>query len=304
MIDTNKLTVGILLPIESYEGAIPKMKDQVQLIQRVESLGYDAVWVRDIPLYNPDFREVGQIYDPWIYLSHIATLTISIKIGIASVVLPLRHPLHVAKSAASLDVLFPNRFMMGVASGDRPVEYPAFNKPFEMRSVSVADHMAMLRELWSKDFPTYNNDYGTLMANVGDVLPKPLKKNIPMYVTGHVGGINLDWIAKNGDGWIYYPREFTFTKKIVEEWHQILEREALPKKPYIQPIYIDLTGDPDFEPQAIELGFKLGRNYLIDMLLTLQSIGVNHTMLVLKHCSRPVDEVLEEVGKEVLPQIK
>ena len=52
MIDANKLSIGILLPIESYEGAIPKMENQVQLIQCAEALGYDSVWVRDIPLNN------------------------------------------------------------------------------------------------------------------------------------------------------------------------------------------------------------------------------------------------------------
>ena len=57
MIDPNKLSVGILLPIESYEGAIPKMENQTQLIQRAEALGFDTVWVRDIPLNNPDFKE-------------------------------------------------------------------------------------------------------------------------------------------------------------------------------------------------------------------------------------------------------
>ena len=304
MIDPNKLSIGILLPIEAYEGAIPKMEHQVELIQRAEELGYESVWVRDIPLNNPDFKEVGQIYDPWVYLSHIASLTKKIKFGIASVILPLRHPLHVAKASASLDVLFPNRFIMGVASGDRPVEYPAFNKPFELRSARVSEHMRMLRELWSKDFPTYNNDYGTLMANVGDVVPKPIRKNIPMYVTGHVGGVNLEWIAKNADCWIYYPRDFAFTKKIVEEWNEALAKDGEPKKPYIQPVYIDLMDDPNFEPQKIDLGFRLGRNYLIDMFQELEKIGVNHTMLVLKYSTRPAAEVLEEIGKEVLPEFK
>ena len=202
MIDAHKLSIGLLLPIEAYEGAIPKMENQVQLIQRAEMLGFNAVWVRDIPLYTPDFNEVGQMFDPWIYLAHIATLTQSIKFGFASVILPLRHPLHVAKASASLDVLFPKRFMMGVASGDRPVEYPAFNELYESRSTRVLEHMAMLRDLWSKEFPTYNNEYGTLMEKMGDVVPKPFNKNIPMYATGHIGGVNLEWIAKNSDGWI------------------------------------------------------------------------------------------------------
>ena len=59
MIDAHKLSIGLLLPIEAYEGAIPKMENQVQLIQRAEMLGFNAVWVRDIPLYTPDFNEVG-----------------------------------------------------------------------------------------------------------------------------------------------------------------------------------------------------------------------------------------------------
>ena len=50
MIDAHKLSIGLLLPIEAYEGAIPKMENQVQLIQRAEMLGFNAVWVRDIPL--------------------------------------------------------------------------------------------------------------------------------------------------------------------------------------------------------------------------------------------------------------
>ncbi|MDO5106060.1 LLM class oxidoreductase [Capnocytophaga sp.] len=304
MIDAYTLSVGIMLPIEAYTGAIPKMENQIRLIQQTETYGFESVWVRDIPLYDPDFNEVGQIFDPWIYLSHIATLTQTIKIGIASVILPLRHPIHVAKASASLDVLFPNRFHLGVASGDRPVEYPAFNKPFELRSTQVSEHIEMLKEFWSKEFPHFNNEYGTLLTNTGDILPKPLKNKIPLYITGHVGGMNLEWIAKNSDGWIYYPRDFAFTGKIISNWREALDREGQPRKPYLQPVYIDLDENPDFVPVKMDLGFKLGRNYLIDMFLALNKIGVNHAMLVLKHCSRPVDVVLDEIGREVLPHLK
>lgn len=304
MLDAHNLSIGLLLPIEAYEGSVPKMENQIHLIQLAESYGFDTVWVRDIPLKDPDFKDVGQIFDPWIYLSHIASLTKTIKIGIASLVLPLRHPLHVAKASASLDVLFPNRFHMGVASGDRPIEYPAFNQPFGLRSARVFEHMQMLRNFWSKEFPYYNNDYGILMNKSGDVIPKPLKRNIPMYVTGHIGGVNLEWIAKNSDGWIYYPRDFALTGKVVKNWIETLENEGQPRKPYIQSIYIDLMEDPDFKPVNINLGFRLGRNYLIDMFLTLRKIGVNHVMLVLKYSSRPVDVVLDEIGREVLPQLK
>ena len=253
LIETNKLSLGILFPIEAYEGAIPKMDrdTQIRLAQKAEENGFHTLWVRDVPLHDPNFRDVGQIFDPWIYMAHIASLTKTIKIGAASMVLPLRHPIHFAKAAASLDVLFPDRLHLGVASGDRALEYPAFAKPYETRST---------------DF-------------------------------------NLDWIAINGDGWIYYPREFSYTKNIIQNWKDILDRLHQPRKPYIQPLYIDLLEDPNAEPIALDLGFRLGRNYFIDLLQTLQYMGVNHGIFIAKFCSRPLDEVIEEIGKEVIPHI-
>lgn len=165
------------------------------------------------------------------------------------------------------------------------------------------EHLQLLKELWSKKFPTYNNEFGTLLTEVGDVLPKPINGTIPMYVTGHAGGINLDWIAKNSDGWMYYPRDFSFTAKIIKSWREALNKEGQLYKPYIQPVYIDLVEDPNFEPQKMDLGFRLGRNYLIDMFQALKDLGVNHAILVFRYATRPMDVILDEIGREVLPNI-
>lgn len=304
LIETNKLSLGILFPIEVYEGAIPKMDrdTQIRLAQKAEENGFHTLWVRDVPLHDPNFRDVGQIFDPWIYMAHIASLTKTIKIGAASMVLPLRHPIHFAKAAASLDVLFPDRLHLGVASGDRALEYPAFAKPYETRSTDFIRQMENIREFWRTDFPHYESAFGTLNGEA-NIIPKPNRGNIPMYITGHAGGINLDWIAINGDGWIYYPREFSYTKNIIQNWKDILDRLHQPRKPYIQPLYIDLLEDPNAEPIALDLGFRLGRNYFIDLLQTLQYMGVNHGIFIAKFCSRPLDEVIEEIGKEVIPHI-
>ena len=132
-------------------------------------------------------------------MAHIATLTHKIKLGTASMVLPLRHPIHFAKSAASIDQLFPGRLHLGVASGDRAIEYPAFNKPYENRSIDFMRQIETIRTFWSEDFPHYETSFGKMQGEA-DVIPKPVNKRIPMYITGHAGGINLDWIAQNGDG--------------------------------------------------------------------------------------------------------
>jgi alkanesulfonate monooxygenase SsuD/methylene tetrahydromethanopterin reductase-like flavin-dependent oxidoreductase (luciferase family) len=57
-------------------------------------------------------------------------------------VLPLRHPLHTAKAAASIDQLTGGRLVLGIASGDCPVEFPAFGVDRESRG-------ALFREQWN-----------------------------------------------------------------------------------------------------------------------------------------------------------
>ncbi|WP_210603553.1 LLM class flavin-dependent oxidoreductase, partial [Staphylococcus aureus] len=127
------LTVGVYFPIEAFEGPEPAMLDQIELAQRAERLGFAAVWARDVPLNDPSFGDLGQIYDPFVWLATIAARTSAIALATGAVILPLHHPIDVAKAAASLDHLSGGRFVFGVASGDRPVEYPAYGCDASLR---------------------------------------------------------------------------------------------------------------------------------------------------------------------------
>ena len=100
-----KLTLGVVFPIESYQGAVPQMKDQETLAKQVEDLGFSALWFRDVPFNDPSFGDAGQMYDPWIYMTHIMNHTSDIALCTGSVILPLRHPVHTAKSIQSLQSL-------------------------------------------------------------------------------------------------------------------------------------------------------------------------------------------------------
>ena len=50
MIAMDKLTMGVLFPIEAFEGPIPQMnkEEQIRLAQQAESLGFDTLW-RGLP---------------------------------------------------------------------------------------------------------------------------------------------------------------------------------------------------------------------------------------------------------------
>ena len=74
-------------------------------------------------------------------------------------------------------------------------------------------------------------------------------------------------------------------------------------KPFVQSFYVDLSGDPDAAPTPIHLGFRAGRHFLLRFLEALRAIGVNHVILNFKYSTRTAGDVLEEIGKEILPQL-
>ena len=88
MFADGRLTLGLFVPIEAYQGSIPTMRDHLVRARQAERLGFAALWIRDIPLYDPSFGDVGQIYDPWVYLGHLARYTRRMALATGSIVLP------------------------------------------------------------------------------------------------------------------------------------------------------------------------------------------------------------------------
>ncbi len=293
-----QLTIGVIFAIEAYEGAIPKMERQVELARRAEELGFSCLWFRDVPLHDPGFGDVGQIYDPWVYLGYIAAQTKTIALGTAAIVFPLRHPIDLAKAAFSVDQLSNGRLIMGIAGGDRPIEYPAYGRDFETRDALFRESVNDFRRL-SESFPKYNSRFGFLNGEV-DLLPKHTSRKLPLFVTGY-SRQTIDWIAEYSDGWLTYPREILLQQRIITNWNNAVRKTGSSFKPFVQSLYIDLTKDPDVNFERIHLGYRLGRNKLFKHLSDLEDIGVNHVIFNLKYGKRPADEVLEELGKFIIP---
>lgn len=301
MFAPDRLTLGVFFPIEAFSGDQPTMLGQERLARRAEELGYAALWCRDVPLRDPSFGDVGQVYDPWVYLGWIAAQTNAIALATGALVLTLRHPLHTAKGAASVDRLSGNRLVLGVASGDRPVEFPAFGVDFDQRSALFREHLRVVRTVLAEEFPHLQSPYGVL-AGTADLVPKPVTP-VPMLVTGH-SGQQLEWIAKNADGWITYPRGLQRQAEVAAHWRAVAGTAAPGVfKPFVQSFFVDLTDDPDAAPTPIHLGFRGGRHFILRFLEALRSIGVNHVILNFKYGARTAAEVLEEIGQEILPQL-
>ncbi len=295
------LTLGIMSPIQNYGFDYPALQGQETMVAMAERAGFAAVWVRDVPLHDPAFGDVGQMYDPWVYLGWLAAHTERIALATGSVILPLRHPIDVAKAAASADQLSGGRLVMGIATGDRPVEFPAYGQPHHRRDTAFRDRLEFIRRLLTERVPAIDTEIGRMHGP--DLVPKPIAGRIPMLVTGH-SGQTMDWIAEHGDGWLTYMRPPSQQREIVQSWQRALAASTdgePPFKPFGQGLHIDLTEDPETLASPIHNGYRLGRHQLVALLDTLAAMGVNHVILVLRFGHREAADVIAELAEHVLP---
>lgn len=293
-----QMTLGVVAPIESYTaGPVPLMTRHIERARLVESLGFKALWLRDVPFNDPTFGDAGQIFDPFVYLGLLAGLTDRIALGVSSIILPLRHPAHVAKAAATVDQLSGGRLLLGIASGDRPAEFPAFNVSHAERGASFRASYEYIRQM-SDDFPVFDSELGSSGGMI-DLLPKPVANRIPMFITGG-SQQTPHWVAQHGDGWMTYPRAVAAQQQVINQWRDNIEAAGVHDKPVIQPLHIDLATDPFEPPRPIHLGYRLGINPLREYLSELRDIGMNHVVFNLRFNQADTEETLVMLAEELL----
>ncbi|GAD53242.1 hypotheical conserved protein [Halarchaeum acidiphilum MH1-52-1] len=265
------LTVGTTFPLTDAREERPDVERELALAEYLEDLGFDALWARDVPTRWPKFGDTGQTFDPWTWLSRVAGRTDEIALGTASVVLPLRHPLHVAKNAASLDRLSDGRLVLGVASGDRSPEYEAFGVSEADRGAAFRESVRTLRAAWTESYPEIETRWGTLDGTL-DVVPKPVSGDLALLVTGN-SRQSREWIAEHGDGWLFYHLPEDTLESYLDDWH------ARTSKPFATTCAVELADDPAADPEHVNQGFRAGATWFRDYFRDLERRGVSHVVV-------------------------
>jgi luciferase-type oxidoreductase len=300
--EPGKLTFGFIMPLESYpDTPFPTLQDHTRLARWADETGFAAVWMRDVPFYDPMFGDTGQMLDPMVYLGYLAAHTRDISFGTAGIVLPLRDPVILAKQAASVDQLTGGRFILGLSSGDRPAEYPAFGANFENRAERFQEAVGLIKTLTQQSFPVAQTQYyGQLDGNL-ELVPKPFAKRLPMVVVGRARQ-DMNWIAQNTDGWIGHFSDFGKMRELLAAWRT--GSEGLGFKPYGYGGFFEIVDDANAPLQKAGNRIIVGRNRLIDLWSMQQEQGVNHVAINLKPSRRPAEEIMQELAEFVLPQFR
>ncbi len=297
-----RLTIGLMTPLAREPDALADPAIEQALARTADELGFDALWTRDVPLLVPQGADpqATPLDDPFLWLQLLGAATTRVALGMAAAVLPLREPLHLAKSALSLDRFSGGRFILGLGSGDREAEFAAFGRAYDQRAETFRSHWAIVRAALSPA----QEERAPLLARTGgfDVLLAPHRR-VPMIVVGSARQ-TLQWTAANADGWATYHRDEPRQQGRISLWQTALaERGGGVAKPFVQSVRLELLASPDAPAEPIELGLRTGRRALVDYLRRMEAAGVAHVLLHVGGTPRPVRAVVEELGEHVLPEL-
>ncbi len=115
-----------------------------------ESLGYDSVWCTDhILMPERSGTPYERIFDSLTSLAYLAKATKRVRLGISSLITPMRNPVIVAKQLATIDNLSNGRIMLATSVGWNETEFSHLGSNFHNRGRRLDESIRLIRSLWS-----------------------------------------------------------------------------------------------------------------------------------------------------------
>src|SRR5580692_9898258 len=126
-----RMQIGMHLPHAGSQANPALIKRHAR---RAEDLGFSDVWVSEhIIVPRAQFPRSPLFYDPVLTLTWVAAVTERVRLGTSVLVLPMRHPLPLAKELATLHNISGGRHILGVGVGWLEAEFAALGVPFHER---------------------------------------------------------------------------------------------------------------------------------------------------------------------------
>jgi probable F420-dependent oxidoreductase len=271
------MQLGIHLP-HAGEQATPALIRRHAI--RAEALGFADVWVSEhIIVPRKQFPRSPLFYDPVVTLSWVAAVTERVRLGTTVLVLPMRHPLPLAKELATLHNLSGGRLILGAGVGWLEPEFAALGVPFKERGRRMDEGIAMMRAVWTQDPVTFEAKYIPATIVEMTMQPQPMSA-IPLWFGGSSDAA-LKRTVRIGDGW-------HGSRETPEEAAPIVKRLRAERPG------ADFTVSMRVQWNGKDVG------KLRDMLAAYESVGVQHVLVAPQ--DREVDdwdEVIEGAGRLV-----
>ena len=146
--------------------------------RRVEELGYATLLI-------PDRVSIGSLA-PLTALAVAAQATTSLRIGSYVLCNEYRHPVLLAREAATLDLLSGGRFELGLGAGVGPSEFQRIGIPFASAGTRVGhleETLQVMKQLFTEETVNFSGKYYTITELKGNIRPVQ-QPHLPLLVAG------------------------------------------------------------------------------------------------------------------------
>lgn len=243
---SNEVLFGVNLPQASIETA-PTANQIVEFAKLAENYHFHSLWVLERILHHT----VG-VLDPLSLLTFSSAVTREPKLGTAIVMTPLRNPVLLAKTVATMDNLSSGRLVLGIAVGGDQAEFDAVGINLTERAARFAESLRIMRELWTGNKMSYQGRFWTLKEV--SMKPQPIQRNLPIWIGGRADDA-LKRAVKYADGWI--GSGASSFKQFEESWRTItsfIQEAGKPSSDFIaaKRLYIHVDPDPDWAENVMK----------------------------------------------------
>jgi probable F420-dependent oxidoreductase len=169
----------------------------------------------------PGFDGSTPFPDPWTTIAAMAAVTARLRFSTMVYILPLRHPLEVAKTVGTVARLSGGRVALGVGAGWIREEYDALGVSFAGRGRRMNEMFEVMRKAWTGEMVEHRGDH----FDLGRFQMTPAPEAPPPIWVGGLSKHAFRRAAALGDGWIGTGQHPDEVPGILEQLHG-LRREA------------------------------------------------------------------------------
>jgi probable F420-dependent oxidoreductase len=287
----------------------------IDAMSEADRLGYFAVSFPEhfvMPVTEGAAPISAVWYDNFVLGASIAAATHDIRLMFNACVVPYRHPLELAKLAATLDVVSHGRLILVAGTGWMRREFRMLGIPYEERGPRTDDAIRAMKTLWTEPQPSYQGAYFSIPPV--HFFPTCVQQpHVPIWIGGN-GPRPFRRAVELGDGWIPLAGSLEEVMNSIGRLRELLEVAGRDPASFTFGFTLP-HGERDPETRAASTHVAHGRRVAepvtpsasetVEVIGQLRSAGAN--LLCLQFAWRdPAEykETLENFKTEILSQLQ
>jgi probable F420-dependent oxidoreductase len=213
----------------------------VELAEHVERLGITGIAISDhifVPEHQastyPYSREPAklpfgtELPDPIVTIAAAGARTTALRFMTYVLLVPLRHPVLLARELATACRLLDGRVDLGVGTGWMREEFEALDVPFDRRADRLEESLEVMTGLWTGELVDHAGEHFRFRAlSMQPTPPAPP----PLFVGGH-SAVALRRAARLASGWVGVTPRLTELSPLLTALGSALRAAGLAERPF------------------------------------------------------------------------